>query len=87
MTPEELRLECSKLAQHSANASGLLIEPSKIISRARTYADFVMDLRGQDAAGSANGEQNRETEITSEGFRKHRPAAAQMQSHALDGTA
>jgi hypothetical protein len=87
MTPEELRLECLKLAQHSANASGLLIEPNKIISRAQTYADFVMDRRGQDAAGSVNGEQNGEIDITSEGFPKHRPVAAPMQSRALDGTA
>jgi len=74
MTPEELRLECLKLAQQSANASGLLLESSQIISRARTYADFVMDRRGQDAAGSVNGEQN--GEMTSEGFRKHRPATS-----------
>jgi hypothetical protein len=50
-----------------------LLEPSKIIARARTYADFVMDRREQDAAGSVNREQT--GEMTSEGFRKHRPAA------------
>jgi hypothetical protein len=85
VTPEELRLECLKLVQHSANASGLLLEPSQIISRARAYADFVMDWRASDAAGSVTDEQK--PEKTPEEFREHRPAMGRLQSHALDGAA
>lgn len=36
MTPEELRLECLKLVLQSANASGLTLEASQLISQART---------------------------------------------------
>lgn len=44
MTPEELRLECLKLVLQSANASGVpLVETSQLISRARAYADFVLN--------------------------------------------
>ena len=78
MTPEELRLECLKLVQQSANASGLLLEPNQIISRARTYADFVMNWRGEDSAGSLNSERSRE--MTPEGFPKHRPVEGPLQS-------
>jgi hypothetical protein len=38
MAPEELRLECLKLVLQSANASGILLETSQLISRARAYA-------------------------------------------------
>lgn len=85
MTPEELRLECLKLVQHSANATGLLLEPGQIIARARTYADFVMNWREQDVAESVNGEQN--PEMPPEGFRKPRPGAAVSRSHASGGAA
>jgi hypothetical protein len=84
MTPEELRLECLKLVQQSANASGLLLEPSQIISRARTYADFVMNWRGRDTTGSVSSDQSQE--MMPEGFRQHRPAGGPLQSH-LDGAA
>jgi hypothetical protein len=84
VTPEELRLECLKLVQQSANASGLLLEPSQIISRARTYADFVMNWRGEDSAGSLDSE--RTLEMTPDGFRKHRPAEEPLQSRR-DGAA
>jgi hypothetical protein len=85
VTPEELRLECLKLVQHSANASGLLLEPSQIISRARSYANFVMDWHGEGAAGSVNGEQK--LEIAPEGLRKHRPVAAPLQPYAPERAA
>jgi hypothetical protein len=85
VTPEELRLECLKLVQHSAQASGLLLEPSQIISRARAYADFVMDRRDQAAAGSVNGEPD--LQVPPERFQNHRPGAAPLQSHTLDGAA
>ena len=46
MAPEELRLECLKLVLQSANASGILLETSQLISRARAYADFVINQSG-----------------------------------------
>jgi hypothetical protein len=53
MAPEELRLECLKLVLQSANASGILLETSQLISRARAYADFVIN---QSSSGdSVNG--------------------------------
>ncbi len=53
MAPEELRLECLKLVLQSANASGILLETSQLISRARAYADFVIN---QSSGGdSVNG--------------------------------
>ena len=52
MTPEELRLECLKLVLQSANASGIPLETSQLITRARAYADFVMN---QNSHGSVNG--------------------------------
>jgi hypothetical protein len=73
MTPEEVRLECLKLVQQSANASGLLIEPNQIISRARAYADFVMDWHGQGTVRGINGKEN--PEMRPGEFRKPRPVA------------
>ena len=55
MTPEELRLECLKLVLQSANASGLQLETSQLISRARAYADFVMTQKGHGGIDSGNG--------------------------------
>ena len=55
MTPEELRLECLKLVLQSANASGTQLDARQLISRARAYADFVMNLGGQGNADSVNG--------------------------------
>jgi hypothetical protein len=53
MAPEELRLECLKLVLQSANASGILLETSQLISRARAYADFVINQSGH--GDSVNG--------------------------------
>jgi hypothetical protein len=56
MTPEELRLECLKLVLQSANASGVpLVETSQLISRARAYADFVLNQGDRGSVDSANG--------------------------------
>jgi hypothetical protein len=55
MTPDELRLECLKLVQQTANAAGILLTPSDVISRARAYADFVMDKSGHAGITQANG--------------------------------
>ena len=55
MTPEELRLECLKLVLQSANASGIPLETSQLISRARAYADFVMTQKDPRGVDSANG--------------------------------
>jgi hypothetical protein len=55
MTPEELRLECLKLVLQSANASGTQLDASQLISRARAYADFVMNWSGHGGADSVNG--------------------------------
>jgi hypothetical protein len=55
MTPEELRLECLKLVLQSANASGLQLETSQLIARARAYADFVMRQNGHGGADGVNG--------------------------------
>jgi len=51
MAPEELRLECLKLVLQSANASGILLETSQLISRARAYADFVINQGGRSGGG------------------------------------
>ena len=48
MTPEELRLECLKLVLQGANASGIPLETSQLLVRARAYADFVMSQNGRD---------------------------------------
>ena len=63
MTSDELRLECLKLVQQTANASGILLTSSEIISRARAYADFVMDRDGRGSVAKANGAQNRELAV------------------------
>ena len=55
MTPEELRLECLKLVLQSANASGIPLETSQLITRARAYADFVMNQSGHGGGDSVNG--------------------------------
>ncbi len=55
MTPEGPRLECLKLVRQTANASGLLLAPGEIISRARAYADFVMDRCRHGGVAKANG--------------------------------
>jgi hypothetical protein len=55
MTPEELRLECLKLVLQSANASGILLETSQLLSRARAYADFVINQSGRSGVDSVNG--------------------------------
>jgi hypothetical protein len=55
MTSEELRLECLKLALQNANASGILVETSQLIARARAYADFVMNQQRNGGADSVNG--------------------------------
>jgi hypothetical protein len=54
MTAEELRLECLKLVLQSANASGTQLNASQLISRARAYADFVMNSAGHDGADSVD---------------------------------
>jgi len=83
MTPEELRLECLKLVQQTANASGLLLEPGQIIARARAYADFVTSSSGPDAAERAKPLQN--IEITSEELSRHKPVVSSFKSGALGG--
>jgi hypothetical protein len=55
MTPEELRLECLKLALQSANASGIPVEVGQLVSRARAYADFVLDQNGHGGADGLSG--------------------------------
>jgi hypothetical protein len=84
MTPEELRLECLKLVQNSANASGLLLEPSQIISRARTYADFVMNWHGHGGAESVSGATVPEVTLE-DGSRRRSPPVSQFESGANNG--
>jgi hypothetical protein len=87
MTPEELRLECLKLVQQTANASGILLASGEIISRARAYADFVMDRSSHGGIVKANGAQNLELALE-EGFQI--PAAAavpQFEPGVFAGTA
>jgi hypothetical protein len=55
MTPEELRLECLKLVLQSANASGILPDTSQLISRARAYADFVINQSDRTGVDIVNG--------------------------------
>jgi hypothetical protein len=55
VTSEELRLECLKLALQSATASGIPVEAGQLMSRARTYAEFVLDQSGHGGAGNING--------------------------------
>jgi hypothetical protein len=54
MTPEELRLECLKLVMQGANASGIPVETSQLISRARAYADFVMNQNARGGIDNVN---------------------------------
>ena len=84
MTPEELRLECLKLVLQSANLSGLTLEASQLISRARTYADFVMNWHGPGSAENVNGGQSLERN-SDEGSRRHRRPASQLESGAEGG--
>ena len=80
MTPEELRLECLKLVQHSANASGMLLEPGQIISRARMYAEFVLNLSGHGGAKSVTG-----TAVLKNGLRRRPAPMSQFESSAESG--
>lgn len=57
MTPEELRLECLKLALRNANANGIPVEACELVSRARAYADFVPSQKGRGGADGINGTQ------------------------------
>jgi hypothetical protein len=41
MSPDELRLECLRLAQGAASASGIHTDKNEVVDRARAYADFV----------------------------------------------
>jgi len=77
MSPEELRLECLKLVQHSANASGMLLEAGQIISRARAYADFVMNWSGRDGANSVNGTPDLAVDLET-GSRRHPSPVSQF---------
>ena len=82
MTPEELPLECLKLVQQTANASGSLLASPEIISRARAYADFVMDRDGNGSTGKTNDARN--PEFAPEGaFRTTAPSAAQIEPGAF----
>jgi hypothetical protein len=70
MTPEELRLECLKLVLQSANANGIPLETSQLLSRARAYADFVINQGGRGgAADSVNGAPVRKMNLA-EGLRE-----------------
>jgi hypothetical protein len=82
MTPDELRLECLKLVQQTANASGILLTSSEIISRARAYANFVMDRDGHGSVVKANGAQNPEL-AAEERFRIPVPPPSQFERGAL----
>jgi hypothetical protein len=82
MTPEELRLECLKLVQQTANASGILLASGEIILRARAYADFVMDRNGNGSAVKTNDAPNPEF-APEEGFRIPTPSAAQFEPSAF----
>jgi hypothetical protein len=84
MTSEELRLECLKLVQQTANASGLLLEPGQIIARARAYADFVTDSSGPDAIERVKPLQS--LEITPEELSRHKPVVSSFKSDAPAGS-
>jgi len=84
MTPEELRLECLKLVQHSANASGMLLEPNQIISRARAYADFVMNFGGHGGAESIHSAPVPEASVE-DGPRRRPPSGARFEASAKNG--
>ena len=82
MTPDELRLECLKLVQQTANASGILVASGEIISRARAYADLVMDRGAQSSPLKANGVQNLELALEDK-FRIPVPPTSQFEPRAL----
>jgi hypothetical protein len=82
MTPEELRLECLKLALQSANASGLPVEAGQLMSRARAYADFVLDQKDHGGADSMNG--TPVGEMTSQRDLR-RPPVARFESSIVKG--
>jgi hypothetical protein len=83
MTPEELRLECLKLVLQSAHATGIQLETSQLITRARTYADFVMNWSSSGGAERVNGVQNLELAL-GDGLRKRRLPASQSEI-SVDG--
>ena len=84
MTPEELRLECLKLVLQSATASGIPVETSQLISRARAYADFVMNRSSHGTAESVNGADTREKALE-EGLHKHPPPTSDLVSGIAAG--
>jgi hypothetical protein len=85
MTPEELRLECLKLVLQSATASGIPVETSQLISRARAYADFVMNRGSHGIDGSVNGTETREKALE-EGLHRRSPPISDLGSSiAADG--
>jgi hypothetical protein len=53
MAPEELRLECLRLA-HSSDA-----DKSEVVERARAYADFVAGRNDAEIVGAARELENR----------------------------
>ena len=81
MTAEELRLECLKLALQSASASGLPLEASQLISRARAYADFVLNWRDHGGIENANGAAMPNT-MVEDGLRRRFPTVPQLDSNA-----
>jgi len=81
MTAEELRLECLKLALESASASGLPPEASQLISRARAYADFVLNWRDHGDIENANGAAMPNT-VVEDGLRRRFPTVPQLNSNA-----
>jgi hypothetical protein len=86
MTREELRLECLKLVQQTANASGILLASGEIILRARAYADFVMDRSGHSRVVQANGAQNLGSALK-EGSRVPAAPASQFELGTFVGAA
>jgi hypothetical protein len=77
MTPEELRLECLKLVLHSATASGVPVETNQLISRARAYANFVMNSSGHGEG--VNGPDTREMALE-EGLHRRPPPISALGS-------
>jgi hypothetical protein len=51
LTPEELRLECLRLAQSAT--TGIHTDKSQVVERARTYADFVTGRNDAEIVGAA----------------------------------
>jgi hypothetical protein len=81
MTEEELRLECLKLALQNASASGLPLEASPLISRARAYADFVLNWRDHSGIENANGAAMPNM-VLENGLRRRSPTVPQLNSNA-----